>query len=373
MSSDEILTSENVHLSRPRIRNEEHQKARAINCTFFPDIVAGYVSASLANNTQRAYLSDLAHFEAWGGTIPADPATISAYLAKQADTLSVSTLSRRIASISKAHQARSLPNPTRSELVRATLQGIRRLKGVAQRQAKPLLKEDLFLILDSLGESTKDVRDRALLLIGFAGGFRRCASGDGNQAAYLASIPAPMALSLIELIGDEWGRIRLDTLSAEQDAGYATEVLEEEAAEAIRNRTDIGDTEKVQLVKSRRGQGVYRQNLEQFEKRCRVTGAESRQHLRASHIKPWRVCDTFEKLDGNNRLLLSPHIDHLFDQGYISFSNEGELLVSPAADKAALYAWSVKPGTLCGRFRAEQITYLDYHREFVFRAAAFGT
>jgi hypothetical protein len=78
MSSDEILTSENVHLSRPRISNEEHQKARAINCTFFPDIVAGYVSASLANNTQRAYLSDLAHFEAWGGTIPADPATISA-------------------------------------------------------------------------------------------------------------------------------------------------------------------------------------------------------------------------------------------------------------------------------------------------------
>ena len=105
--------------------------------------------------------------------MPSTPEQVASYLAAHATSLSTATLARRLASISKAHQARNLPNPTRAEVVKATLQGIRRLKGVAQRQAKPLLKEDLFIVLDAMGESIKDVRDRALLLIGFAGGFRR--------------------------------------------------------------------------------------------------------------------------------------------------------------------------------------------------------
>ena len=95
---------------------------------------------------------------------------VASYLGEHAPILSVATLVRRVASISKAHEARSFPNPTRSELVRATMRGIRRAKGSAQREAKPLLKEYLFLVLVAMGESIKDVRDRALLLVGFAGG-----------------------------------------------------------------------------------------------------------------------------------------------------------------------------------------------------------
>jgi integrase len=57
--------------------------------------------------------------------------------------------------------------------VRATLRGIKRMHGTAQREAKPLLKEDLFFVLDAMGDGMRDVRDRALLLLGFAGGFRR--------------------------------------------------------------------------------------------------------------------------------------------------------------------------------------------------------
>ena len=79
-------------------------------------------------------------------------------------------LVRRIATISKAHEARGLPNPCRSEIVRATLRGIKRTRGIAQREA---LREDLFRVLDAMGEGMKDARDWALLLIGFAGGFRR--------------------------------------------------------------------------------------------------------------------------------------------------------------------------------------------------------
>src|SRR5262249_8140301 len=73
----------------------------------------------------------------------------------------------------KAHRTRVTPNPTRSELVRTTLRGIKRARRCAQRQAKPLLREDLFLVLDAMGDGTKDIRDRALLLIGFAGALRR--------------------------------------------------------------------------------------------------------------------------------------------------------------------------------------------------------
>ena len=184
----DALTSDNPHLSRPKIGAAEgldtpktedlpslvegHGSASA--CTGqFSDRVAALVESSISDNTRRAYQSDLAHFEAWGGRLPADPAIVASYLAAHSDTLSVATLVRRTATISKAHEARGLPNPCRSEIVRATLRGIKRTRGIAHREAKPLLREDLFRVLDVMGEGVKDVRDRALLLIGFAGGFRR--------------------------------------------------------------------------------------------------------------------------------------------------------------------------------------------------------
>lgn len=153
-------------------------RARAINCTKLlttelPSSVVGLIRHSLASNTQRAYLSDLRHFEAWGGKIPASPSMLATYLAEWAGQLKISTLMRRVVGISKAHEVRGLPNPVRSELVRATLQGIRRTQSSAKREARPLLREELGAIVDSLGTGARDRRDRALLLIGFAGGFRR--------------------------------------------------------------------------------------------------------------------------------------------------------------------------------------------------------
>jgi integrase len=163
------LTSDNPYLSRPKL-GLVHDSA---DCTDLPDAVARYVRDSLAENTQRAYLSDLRHFEAWGGSVPASLATVAAYLAAHADSLSVATLVRRLASLSKAHQARGLINPTRSELVRTTLRGIKRTRGCTQQQAKPLLRDDLLFLLDAIGDGLKDIRDRALLLIGFAAALRR--------------------------------------------------------------------------------------------------------------------------------------------------------------------------------------------------------
>jgi site-specific recombinase XerD len=131
------------------------------------------VRESLAGNTRRSYLSDLAHFESWGGRIPAAPETIAEYLAAHADVLSVATLNRRLAALAKVHRSRGFSNPTSVEVVKATLRGLKRIKGTAQHQATPLIKEDLFVMLEAMGSRLKDVRDRALLLLGFAGGFRR--------------------------------------------------------------------------------------------------------------------------------------------------------------------------------------------------------
>ncbi|WP_244424663.1 site-specific integrase [Methylobacterium nodulans] len=138
-----------------------------------PEPVIGYLRDSLADSSLRAYRSDLAQFTAWGGTIPASDRTLATYLAHHAESHSVATLTRWLASLAKAHRAAGLPSPTSSELVRATLRGIKRRKGTAQDQAAPLLRDDLVQVLNGLGDGLKDVRDRALLLLGFAGAFRR--------------------------------------------------------------------------------------------------------------------------------------------------------------------------------------------------------
>jgi integrase len=163
------LTRDNIHLSRPKLNLD----GSSVDCTDLSEAVAGYVRDSLAENTRRAYQSDLRHFEMWGGSLPASPETVAAYLAAHADRLSVTTLIRRIAALSAAHQARGLDNPIRSELVRATLRGIKRKRRRSPLQAKPLLRDDLLSVLDATGNDIKDLRDRALLLIGFAGALRR--------------------------------------------------------------------------------------------------------------------------------------------------------------------------------------------------------
>ena len=166
-AADEVAT---VPVGQP-----EPPSTLAINCNFeLGHAVQGYVQAGIAPATRRAYRADLAHFRAWGGAIPASDEQLAAYLADHATTLKVATLARRLATISAAHEAQGLLNPVRSSpLVRATMRGIRREHGSAQRQAKPLLRDDLFAVLAATGDGLKDIRDRALLVIGFAGGFRR--------------------------------------------------------------------------------------------------------------------------------------------------------------------------------------------------------
>lgn len=148
-----------------------------------------YIKASRARNTRRAYASDLEDFRVWckvdgGGLspLPADPETLALYLTDLAGRgLKVSTIQRRLASIATAHREAVGDSPTDEKLVRSTMAGIRRTHGSAQKQAAPLTVTTLRRVLASIRDHDKKtgklspaaLRDRALLLIGFAGGFRR--------------------------------------------------------------------------------------------------------------------------------------------------------------------------------------------------------
>ena len=137
-------------------------------------------------------------------------------------------------------------------------------------------------------------------------------NGDGLQSVYLAEVPGPMADALIGLIGQPYYEA-LAELTAFPSGPDVEEIDDSEVD------SDLGPTFKEQLVKARRGQGVFRSSVLLSETECRVTGVSDAKHLRASHIKPWRDANNSERLNGSNGLLLSPHIDHLFDQGYIIF------------------------------------------------------
>lgn len=137
--------------------------------------VRSYVASSLSMNTAKAYASDLAKFKAWGGVIPSTPKLLARYIAHGAASLKPSTLTRQLAAIANAHNAKGLHSPTSSPLVRSTLRGIRRTLGCRQKQALPVTPAMVHRIAkaDPHHSQLQNARDRALLLLGFAGGFRR--------------------------------------------------------------------------------------------------------------------------------------------------------------------------------------------------------
>jgi putative restriction endonuclease len=187
-------------------------------------------------------------------------------------------------------------------------------------------------------------------------------NGDGLQSVYLAEVPEPMASELIRLLGKQY-EVVLENLSDE----IGSSATEDRQEGVIKGRTDIGSTAKEQLVKARRGQGIFRANVRLNEKFCRVTGVSNPNFLRASHIKPWKDSSDEEKLSGCNGLLLAPHVDHLFDKGLISFTDSGALLISRHLDRKILQAWGIPEELNVGAFSNEQAHFLEYHRGKVFR------
>lgn len=139
-----------------------------------------FMDSAKAENSRRAYRSDWNHFESWCrvhdlACLPASPETVALYLTALAEDHKPASLQRKLTSITKAHQSAGLSTPAsmQNAIVSETLKGIRRSLGTAQPGKEPLLTADILEMLYSLDDGLLGCRDRALLLVGFAGGFRR--------------------------------------------------------------------------------------------------------------------------------------------------------------------------------------------------------
>lgn len=126
------------------------------------------------------------------------------------------------------------------------------------------------------------------------------------------------------------------------------------------------ETERNALIKSRIGQGVFRDGLLRLWGGCAVTGYRRSVMLIASHIKPWRDSTNSERLDPFNGLLLQPTIDRLFDSGLISFDHKGNILRSPNFAVDELVELGISPDASLRRIPSETMRYLEYHREYEF-------
>jgi site-specific recombinase XerD len=137
-----------------------------------------YAEQSRSANTLRAYRADWGDFILWCDAhkfpcLPATVETVALYLTAKADALKVSTMARRLTAISEAHKIAGHPSPCEDERIKTIWKGIRRTNGVARTEKKPLLTEELRLLFGYLPENLQGVRDRALILLGYVGAFRR--------------------------------------------------------------------------------------------------------------------------------------------------------------------------------------------------------
>jgi putative restriction endonuclease len=185
-------------------------------------------------------------------------------------------------------------------------------------------------------------------------------TGRGNQGVYLAGLSDELGHFLLKLIEDHADRAVQVHLVVLGEEGTAAAALLDDVhqLQALSNTT-----EREALTKARLGQGLFRQRVAQLEPCCRVTGLARQEFLVASHIKPWRDCDNAERLSGANGLLLSPHIDKLFDRHWISFDTTGELIWSHQAAGEALRCWGIQGANMIKTFSREQEQFLQAHRD----------
>ncbi len=195
----------------------------------------------------------------------------------------------------------------------------------------------------------------------------QASTGNGNQKAYLAEIPIELSEYIVH-----WAEIEPEQLASQrslENSNALRDSIENHIEQQISEEVELDETEKLDLIRSRRGQGSFRRKVEILESKCRVTGLSEKSLLVASHIKPWRSCSTGkERLDGANGLLLAPHIDKLFDRGLITFGDKGDVQISESLESEAIDCLGLKDALASnvGEFSREQARYLDYHRKQVF-------
>jgi predicted restriction endonuclease len=193
-------------------------------------------------------------------------------------------------------------------------------------------------------------------------------TGDGLQHIYLTNISETLAQVLIGLSGMDQHQKSAFTEPIAKNAIEKVLVGQQEWEDQEQKKIerDVPDkTTRVALVQARVGQGIFKERVSHYERSCRVTLVDNPAHLIASHIKPWRDSNNEERLHGGNGLLLTPSIDRLFDRGFISFEDSGDLIISPVADGISLKRMGVDREKPPNRIilNSDQRHFLGYHRK----------
>ena len=181
-------------------------------------VLRRYMTAARSESTRVAYAADLEKFRRWGGRVPCTPNMVARFLAAHAETSACATLGRVLAAINYAHRQKGVESPTQSERVRATMMGIRRTHRRPQRRAAPLLREDLRRRVKT-AEGVRGRRDRAMLLLGFAGGFR-AAEIVGLDVGDVEFVRSGMVVRLRRSKTDQEGKGRLVAIPYGQGAAW---------------------------------------------------------------------------------------------------------------------------------------------------------
>jgi putative restriction endonuclease len=192
-------------------------------------------------------------------------------------------------------------------------------------------------------------------------------NGNGLQSVYLTEVPIRLAEVLVGLIGKEVAPIALAARNVKPISADDLDAWERKLELDLVNDSTVRETERTAIIRARNGQGLFKDRVSQIESRCRITGVENPAHLIASHCKPWRDSTNEERLNGENGLLLTPSIDHLFDRGFIGFEDSGNLIISPVAHKPSLRRMGVETDRTInvGIFTEVQRQFLDFHRNAV--------
>ncbi|MGW9329227.1 HNH endonuclease [Bosea sp. NPDC055594] len=142
------------------------------------------------------------------------------------------------------------------------------------------------------------------------------------------------------------------------------EVLSQIEAEIVKNISSdpsVNATDRQQVILARIGQGQFRKNLIDLWKKCPITNVEIVSILRASHIKPWANSTNIERVDPYNGILLSPNMDALFDKGFISFKDDGSIIISHQIGADGMRALG-GDARIKLRFDPKHFPYLAFHR-----------
>ncbi|UMQ42170.1 HNH endonuclease [Chryseobacterium sp. Y16C] len=136
------------------------------------------------------------------------------------------------------------------------------------------------------------------------------------------------------------------------------------------NSKEISKTQKELLMKARIGQGKFRKDLIDLWGKCSVSQFEKVEFLVASHILPWKIATDVERLSKYNGLLLQPNIDKLFDKGFISFDDDGSIILSYKIDEILFFQLGINKSFKLYKIHYENIPFLRRHRE-IFKELLF--